>query len=170
MKDETRPAAHLTDEELFGLALPPVGQPEALPAHLSACRACSRALQEWKQAVGELAAEADGALDRRAAADWDVRSRETMEKIRASGAPARRGSRQAVVGLLLAAAMLLFALLAPRQQAPGPVAPVEAAASAELSPADEADDALLRDVQRLARGEEIWNPLAPEEPIADESL
>ncbi|HEY7863549.1 MAG TPA: hypothetical protein VIE39_07815 [Thermoanaerobaculia bacterium] len=171
MKEETRPSAHLTDEELFGLALPPTGQPEALPAHLSACRNCSRALQEWKLGVLELAGEADGALSRRTAADWDVRARETMERVRASGAPGRGGSRQAAVGLLLAAAMLLFALLAPRR--PAAVAPatgdVPASASAELSPADQEDDELLRDIQRVARGEELWNPL-PSEGALDESL
>ena len=34
---------HLTDAELFALAAPPTGEPEALPRHLSQCQACSRA-------------------------------------------------------------------------------------------------------------------------------
>jgi hypothetical protein len=167
MKDETQRPAHLTDDELFGLALPPAGQPEPLPAHLSACRTCSRALQEWKQAVGELSHEADEAFSSRSAADWDARGRETMERLRRAGSPGRRVSRQAFVGLLLAASMLLFAWLAPRTPPPGPV---PAAESAELSPADQEDDALLRDIQRVARGEEVWNPLASEDSISDESL
>jgi hypothetical protein len=170
MKEETRPTAHLTEEELFGLALPPAGQPEALPAHLSACRVCSRALQEWKQAVLELAGEADDAMARRSTAGWDARAKETMERVRASGAPGRRGSRQAVVGLLLAAAMLLFALLAPRQPAVVTPAPSGVSAASELSPADQEDDALLRDIQRVARGEELWNPLPAEDALSDESL
>jgi len=37
---------HLTDAELFALAAPATGEPEALPKHLSTCRTCSRALQE----------------------------------------------------------------------------------------------------------------------------
>ena len=38
---------HLTDAELFNLAVPPVGAPEALPRHLSEGWSCSRALHEW---------------------------------------------------------------------------------------------------------------------------
>ena len=48
---------HLTDAELFGLAAPAAGEPEALPPHLSTCQECSRALQEWKASVRALAAE-----------------------------------------------------------------------------------------------------------------
>jgi hypothetical protein len=170
MTQPERPTAHLSDEELYALALPPAGQPEALPAHLSLCRACSRALSEWKQAVAELAGEADSAMARRSTADWEARAKETMDRVRASGAPGRRGSRQAVVGLLLAASMLLFALLAPRRPDTAVPAPGNTTASSELSPADQEDDDLLRDIQRVARGEELWNPLPADDTLADESL
>jgi hypothetical protein len=169
MTQPTRPTAHLSDEELFALALPPAGQPEALPAHLSLCRVCSRALSEWKQAVGELGGEADSEMARRSTADWEARAKETMDRVRASGAPGRRGSRQALVGLLLAASMLLFALLAPRRPDTAVSAP-DTTASSELSPADQEDDDLLRDIQRVARGEELWNPLPADDTLADESL
>src|SRR5713226_5005943 len=41
---------HLTEGDLFTLAVPPAGEPEALPRHLSECSSCSRALSEWKTA------------------------------------------------------------------------------------------------------------------------
>src|SRR6516162_5748342 len=56
---------HLTDAELFTLALPPAGEPEALPGHLLECAACGRALQTWKAAVRDLAREDAGPMGRR---------------------------------------------------------------------------------------------------------
>jgi hypothetical protein len=108
-------------------------------------------------------------MARRSTADWEARAKETMDRVRASGAPGRRGSRQALVGLLLAASMLLFALLAPRRPDTAVSAP-DTTASSELSPADQEDDDLLRDIQRVARGEELWNPLPADDTVADESL
>jgi anti-sigma factor RsiW len=61
---------HLTDAELFDLAAPASGEPEPLPRHLSQCDACSRALQEWKAAMRELAMEDAAPLDRRPAEEW----------------------------------------------------------------------------------------------------
>jgi hypothetical protein len=66
--------------------------------------------------------------------------------------------------------MLLFALLAPRRPDTAVPAPGNTTASSELSPADQEDDDLLRDIQRVARGEELWNPLPADDTLADESL
>ena len=71
---------HLTDAELFTLAVPPVGEPEALPRHLSECFRCSRALQEWKLAVREIADEDTEALDRRTPAEWEGLENATIRK------------------------------------------------------------------------------------------
>ncbi|HYX22428.1 MAG TPA: hypothetical protein VFA98_16410, partial [Thermoanaerobaculia bacterium] len=56
---------HLSDAELFALAAPAAGEPEALPAHLSACRDCARALREWKVAMGDVGEADAGELARR---------------------------------------------------------------------------------------------------------
>ena len=97
--DTKVPGAHLTDAELFGLALPPAGEPEALPAHLSECGACGRALQAWKTAVRDLAREGAEPIDRRTPAEWKTAGDRTLAAIRSAGSRRRfrcvgpRGSR-----------------------------------------------------------------------------
>jgi hypothetical protein len=153
---------HLTDAELFTLAVPPAGEPEALPRHLSECFRCSRALQEWKIAVREIADEETEALDRRSAADWEALENGTIEALRRAGR--RRHGSAVRWALSVAAAVLLAVLMLPAMRRAGREVPRPATAVASLSAQDETDDALLRDVARLSRDEDngSWNTLAPE--------
>ncbi len=152
---------HLTDEKLFALAVPPAGEPEALPRHLSECFRCSRALQDWKSAVRELADEEVASFDRRTAAEWEALENETIEALRRS----RRGSRRQTLTWVasIAACLLVAALLLPARKS-GRRETARPAAAAQLSAQDQKDDALLRDITRLTRGEDSgsWNTLAPE--------
>jgi hypothetical protein len=154
---------HLTDAELFTLAVPPVGEPEALPRHLSDCFRCSRALQEWKLAVREIADEDTEALDRRTPAEWEGLENETIAAMRRAGpnrrAPALRWAVSIAAGLLLGV-LLLPAIRKGVASAHGASGRTAAATAAQ----DQKDDALLRDVARLSRGDESgsWSTLAPE--------
>lgn len=153
---------HLSEEDFFRLAVPPAGEPEALPAHLQACGECARNLQVWKTAVRELAEEDETALGKRTPENWQALEEATMAAIRRSGASGSQ-RRRLVWTLSLAASLLLAAFLLTRPPAqPDPVAAFEE--TAELSVEDREDDALLRDIGVLARGEEqgnLWNSLAP---------
>jgi hypothetical protein len=162
---------HLTDPELFNLALPPAGEPEALPRHLSECLLCSRALQEWKGAVRELAETEVEPLERRSAAEWEALENATIERLRKAAPTRRRSALRWAAGI--AAAALLSALLVPslrhRSAAPGPLA-----GAAAVSAQDAKDDALLRDVARLSREDDpgSWSSLAPDPsmPTEEEQL
>jgi hypothetical protein len=156
------PSRHLTDEELFGLALPPAGEPEALPPHLLECLRCGRALQEWKTAVRQLADEDVEPVRRRSAGEWRAAEDRTLDAIR-NARLRRRPLRPVVWAAAAAAALLLVALLLPATRAPQRSAAAGGPA-AELSDEDAADDALLRDVARLSRGEDggDWTSLAPD--------
>lgn len=161
---EAKPrTAHLTDAELFGLALPPAGEPEALPGHLSDCAACGRALQAWKTAVRELASDDAGPIDRRTPAEWRAAEERTLAAIHAAGAPRRFPLRWAAG---LAAAVLVAVLLLPVRASltRGPAPASTANESGELSAGDSADDRLLLDVNRMARGDAggVWNVFAAE--------
>jgi hypothetical protein len=159
---------HLTDAELFTLAVPPVGEPEALPRHLSECFRCSRALQEWKLAVREIADEDTEAVDRRSPAEWEGLENATIAAMRRAGLRRRAPAMQWAVSI--AAALLLGVLLLPviRKGALGQSGSSGRTAAAAMAAQDQKDDALLRDVARLSRGEDggSWNTLAPE-PGAD---
>ena len=159
--DSKRTNEHLTDAELFGLALPPAGEPEALPAHLSECSACGRALQTWKSAVREMAREDTGPIGRRTPAEWTSAEERTLAAIRRSRVRSRFPVRWAVG---LAAALFVGAVLLPARRATRAVAAGPAEQTEELSAADLADDALLRDAAVLARGESagVWNAFAAE--------
>ena len=173
MEDDllSEPTRHLTDAELFAGALPAAGQPEALPAHLSECLACSRALAEWKSAVRELATEDAAPIAARTPAEWTAAEDSTLALIRR----ARRRRPRMPLRWAVAAAAVLFvvALLLPtrgRERGNAAERPLDAA---ELSAQDQADDALLRDVARLSRGDDggTWNTLAPDprtQPAHDE--
>ena len=169
-KDST---AHLTDAELFGLALPPAGEPEALPAHLSECGACGRALQNWKTAVRDLAREDAGPMDRRTPAQWREAEERTLALIHGARVSRRFPLRWAAG---LAAAVLVAVLLLPGRGLRAPAsssAPASPAGeAAELSAGDRADDTLLRDVNLLASTDSsgVWNVFAaePAESPADE--
>ncbi len=154
---------HLTDQELFDLALPPAGEPEALPAHLSECLTCSRALQQWKSAIRELGEEDAEMIRSRSAEEWEALGEKTLEAIRR--ARPRRRTLSLRWALAIAASLLLFVLVLPDRRASQPAAPRRQTQTAELSPQDQADDVLLRDVARLVRGEDggnLWNALASE--------
>ncbi len=144
---------HLTDAELFALAAPATGDPEALPRHLSRCRACSRALQDWKAAVRALADDETRELDGRTPEDWRAAEAATMAAIRRAGRPGRRPRPwRWAVGV---AASLVLVFLAVPGRKPMPVAslvPTPAAEAPELSAADRADDELLREASFLAAG------------------
>ncbi len=166
--NENRSRNHLTDAELFGLAIPAVGSPEALPSHLSDCLACSRSLHEWKGAVRDVADDM-GPLGDRTSEAWTGAQDQTMRAIRRT-----RFARPALPlrwGVGVAAALLLFALALPLQRPTAPATPSGPSASApDLSTQDQADDALLRDVARLASAEETggsWSTLVPEPGTAN---
>lgn len=152
---------HLADAELFTLAVPPVGEPEALPRHLSECFRCSRALQEWKLAVREIADDDMAVLDRRSAAEWESVENGTIAAMRRAA-----GHRRAPVmqwAASIAAGLMLGVLLLPairKSVSGGSGRPAAAATAAQ----DQKDDALLRDVARLSQGEDSgsWSTLAPE--------
>ena len=164
--DDKNVARHLTDPELFTLAAPPVGEPEAIPHHLSECQSCSRALLEWKNAVRELAEEEVEALDRRSAADWEALENETIAAIRRAGHARRAPAVKWAISI--AAALLLAAFLAPMRRAERGAG--GSGAPASISAQDQKDDALLRDVARLSRGEDggAWGTLAPEPGTSSE--
>ena len=151
---------HLTEPELFSLALPASGEPEALPAHLSECLSCSRVLQQWKGAVRDLAAEDEEVLGRRTDARWEALEDQTIESIRRARS---RASRKRVQwALSIAASLVLAVFLLPVLRSAGSGAPPTSASA--LSAEDARDEALLLEVDRLASGEDAgsWNTLAPE--------
>ncbi len=164
-KTDTR---HLTDAELFNLAVPPVGDPEALPRHLSECWSCSRALQEWKSAVRDLADEETEELDRRSAAQWQALEEKTIEAMRRAGRTRRAPAIKWAVSI--AASLLLAVFLIPARRSQRPASAQRVATVAGFSAQDQKDDALLRDVARLSQGEDngSWNTLAPEPADTEE--
>ncbi|HEV8232008.1 MAG TPA: hypothetical protein VGQ75_06645, partial [Thermoanaerobaculia bacterium] len=94
--------------------------------------------------------------------EWRVAEDTTLAAIRKAGAPGRGRGRALRWALPVAASLLLFALWIGGRQ---PGAPIAFDDTAGLSAEDRADDALLRDVDRLASGEETgngWNALAPD--------
>jgi hypothetical protein len=155
---------HLTDAEIFSLAAPASGEPEALPAHLLRCPDCSRGLHEWKAALRAIGHDEVAELDRRTPGEWRQAEDATMSAIRRAGKPG--GSRRAVrwaVGI--AASLLLVALAMPRRGGPEALAVPGPDQSAALSPADAEDDALLREAADLARGGDNHDDLALEESL-----
>lgn len=155
-------SSHLTDEDLFRLALPASGEPEALPPHLLQCPACARALQEWKGAVQDLGEEDEAALARRPAEEWLAAEEGTLAGIRRSGLPGRR--RRNLPWVLALAASFLLAVLLVTQRQVRQTSPPVFEETIGFSAEDSADDALLREVALLARGEDeggVWNSLAP---------
>lgn len=159
---------HLSDDELFALAVPASGAPEPLPVHLSECLDCSRSLAAWKAAVHELGAEDDDVLGRRAPEEWRAAEDATLAAIGRAGTPGR-GRAGALKWALpaAAAAVLLLALLIGGRP---PTAPVAFDDTAGLSAQDRSDDALLREVDRLASGEETangWSELAPDPAVSE---
>lgn len=165
MRDEATvlPTKHLTDDALFALAAPTAGLPEALPPHLAECLACSRALTEWKIAVRDLADRDEEALSGRSPEEWAAAEDATLAALRRAGAPGRGRSRSLRWALPIAASLLLVLLLVPRRDVPSGATPPPDDETAGLSAQDRADDALLRDVERLALGEESesgWDELA----------
>ena len=157
--DDTGAERHLTDEEIFALAAPAAGEPEALPRHLAHCAACGRALQEWKTALHELGDEELGPVGRRSDEEWRAAEDATLSQIRRSGAaslepprdalgdrPRRvappRGARHAVA--------VTERVAWRRSRSGGRVH--EPRRRGRLSAADRDDDALLRDAAYLAQG------------------
>jgi hypothetical protein len=156
---------HLSDAELFGLAAPAAGDPEALPEHLSRCQACSRALAEWKDAVRVLAEEDVDAIGRRSPEEWRAAEESTMAAIRRAGR-GRRVAHPVRWALGIAASLLLVALAVPARRAlttaPRTGSAAAASEEAELSASDRADDALLRDAEFLARAGDTAGDFVPE--------
>ena len=165
--DQDKPdlESHLTDAELFALAVPATGEPEALPRHLSRCSACSRALQDWKGAVRLLGDEETNEIDRRSPEEWRAAEQATMAAIRRASR-AGRSAHPLRWAVGIAAALLVAALVLPgRRGAPGIAAvptPSAESASSDLSAADRADDELLRDVSSLAEGADAESDAAAE--------
>ena len=161
MTNETTEAdRHLTDAELFALAAPASGEPEALPKHLSTCRACSRAVQDWKGAVRALAEKDAGEIGRRTEDEWRAAEDATLERLKRAALARRRVHplrwAAAIAASLLVAVLLLPSRRPPVNAAAAPATPVAATTSAsELSPADQADDDLLRQASFLAAGGDL---------------
>jgi len=169
LENRTMPDDHLNDDALFALALPAAGAPEALPAHLLRCPRCARALADWKSAVRDLGEGDQQALDRRSAEDWNAVEEATLAAIRRQGAPGRGRAQNLRWALPVAASLLVFGLLVSGRPEPARVgdAPDD---TAGLSAQDQADDALLRDVDSLASGEDAsgdWGSLAPDPATPD---
>jgi hypothetical protein len=165
--DKQNSDRHLTDSELFGLAAPATGEPEALPTHLSTCQGCSRALQEWKASVRALAAEEVDEIERRSPAQWEAAQEATMAAIRRAARPGRGGHPlRWVVGIAASLAVIALAMPA-RHRAPVDVAAAipTPAAEASLSPADLADDDLLRQASYLAGGGDDGSEAEAEESL-----
>ena len=155
---------HLSDAELLALAAPASGEPEPLPRHLQECEACSRALQEWRSAMREVAREDVAELEKRSSDEWRSAEDATMAAIRRAGprrtAPAFRWA------MGIAAALLLVALAMPfrRESRAGKPAAAESD-MAFASAADRDDDALLRDAEYLAQGGDDHADLPLEESL-----
>jgi hypothetical protein len=159
---------HLDDAELFALAAPASGEPEALPRHLSACQTCSRALQDWKAAVRALADEEIEEIERRTPQDWRAAEAATMAAVRRAAPRARRNPWRWALGI--AASLVVLALAMPWRPKTETAAETAAAAATSedgtgLSPADRDDDALLREAAFLARGGDESSDLAIEESL-----
>jgi hypothetical protein len=170
MKKSPKPVHHIPLDELYALAAPPVGEPEALPAHLAVCRSCGRAFQTIQKAFADVGRSAELAAAERTPLEWNQAERNIMAKVRGLGIPMRRPRprrRRAVWGGLAAASVLLVVWIARTNLGSGGKAVRMAAGSgsaASMSPADQADDKLLRDVARLSEGGEPspdWKDLAP---------
>ena len=169
LENRTSPAVHLTDDALFALALPAAGVPEALPAHLLACPRCTRALADWKNGVRDLGERDEDVLEKRTAEEWSAVEDATLATIRREGPPGRGRARTLAWALPVAASLLVFALLVTGKQ-DSALIPEASDDTAGLSAQDKADDALLRDVDRLASGEDTssgWGSLAPDPGIPD---
>lgn len=161
-------AVHLTDDELAALAVPPSAALEPLPGHLSECLQCSRALAEWKGALIEIGAEDEDAVARRSPEEWRSAEDATLAKIGRAGTAGRGRARTLRWAFPLAASLLLFAILIGNHPTSAPVAFDD---TAGFSAQDRADDALLRDVDRLAVGDDPangWSVLAPD-PVSTDS-
>jgi hypothetical protein len=169
---------HLTDEELFALAAPAAGEPEALPRHLAHCAACGRALQDWKDGLRELGEDELGPIGRRSDEDWKAAEDATLSAIRRSGArPSSKRALRWAVGI--AASLLLVALAMPWRSAATSARSASAANASTpassirkhpssdegLSAADRDDDELLRDAAYLARGGGDGTDIALEESL-----
>jgi len=155
---------HLGEEELFALAVPPAGVPEALPRHLSECLRCSRALAEWKNAVRDVGQEDEDALENRSSEEWRALEDATLAAVGRQRAPGRGRPRTLAWALPAAAAILLCAVLLTGRNGSARIVD-RSEDSSGFSAQDRADDALLRDVDRLASGEETpggWGALAPD--------
>jgi hypothetical protein len=154
---------HLSEGDLFTLAVPPAGVPEALPRHLSECSSCSRAFSEWRTAVRDLAERDTDALSRRTPREWEALEERTLEAIR--GARIGRHRRLGWWAAAAAAAVLLLAVALPLSRTTSRPASRPTLA-AQFTTQDQEDDLLLRDVARLSRADEgtggSWSSLAPE--------
>lgn len=165
----TTAAEHLTDEDLFALAVPPAGVPEALPRHLSECLRCSRALADWKGAVRDLGQEAEEALASRSDEEWRAVEDATLAAVGRQGAPGLGRARRLSWALPAAAALLLGVVLVTGRNGSARIGN-GSDDTASFSAQDRADDALLRDVDRLASGDETsggWGALAPDPSAVD---
>jgi hypothetical protein len=146
---------HLDPEDFFLLALPPAGEPEALPSHLSVCGLCARQLAEWQNAARAL-----GALE---GAPSEQFERVVMERVRGSRKPSSHRAVRRIRSVLAVAACLAGAFYLGTRKAPTPRPPAESVSAAPMTEADRADDELLRDVSRLVSDEDAapWKSLAP---------
>jgi RNA polymerase sigma-70 factor, ECF subfamily len=154
--DRERPARKASaPEDFFLLVLPPAGDPEALPPHLSGCAPCARQFAQWRAAAEGLAASPEDPP-----ADFE---RKVMAQIRSKRPPrSRRSARRSIAGLLSAACLLAAFWLGTRIGGQ-PKHSSQEATIASMSEADRADDELLRDVSRLVSSDDetSWKSLAP---------
>ena len=168
-QNRTQPVVHLTDDALFVWPFPQRGVPECTPRAPPPVRAPARALlADWKnrcRTCGSKGRRPAGEARRR----WWIEVEEaTLAAIRGRALRARR-ARTLRWALPVAASLLVFAL--PRDHEENPAhAPEPPEDTAGLSTQDRADDALLRDVDSLASGDDTsggWGALAPEPGAPD---
>jgi hypothetical protein len=119
--------------------------------------------------VRDLGDQDEEALAGRSAEEWRAVEDATLAAVRRQGAPGRGRARRLSWALLAAAALLLGALLVTGRN--GSARIVNGSDdTASFSAQDRADDALLRDVDRLASGDETsggWGALAPDPSAVD---
>ena len=160
MTDRRPREEHLRAEDCLFLVLPPAGEPEPLPAHLSACPACARQFAEWRSAAEGLAAGGENPP-----LDFETN---VMARVRAMAIPrSRRRQRRWAAGLSAAACLLAAFWLGTRAGTrTGPGSPPVRVTVTSMSESDRADDELLRDVSRLVSSEDEtnWRSLAPLPP------
>ncbi len=175
-------ARHLTPDEMVERVFPVGEDPAPVPMHLAICAECQHRVARLREGLLIDRGALTGIVEALPEEFWRAQARAVMERVRAGAAPVplvpfpsrlKRSifRRPALaVGSLAAALVLVAALsiLGPGRQAAVKSEPAlaratpAAAAPTELSPADRADDELLRAVDRMLSQDVPQSDLLPE--------